>query len=290
MTLTQSSALKRIQTYGQLPTLPEVLARLLAEIEDESSSAEDLTAIITSDPAITARILRLANSAFYGSRFQIDTIQRAVVTVGFEAVKQMTLATTVMDTLSKCRQPCLDPEDFWLHALGSAKAAQLLALSTPRVSMPESCFTAGLLHGLGKYLLSVALGAEYDEVIRQAARDRASVAATERRLLETDHAEVGAWIMRQWGFPAVIVAAVRHVHAPERYNGPFQTEVGVVSVAKDLSRMAEFGDAGEAVDAALDERRLEAVGLQKTDVMEICDTLAVMRDDARTLLGLFQET
>lgn len=290
MTLTQSSALKRVQTHGQLPTLPEVLARILDVLENERSCVEDITAILSSDPVITSRILRLANSAFFGSRYQIDTIHRAVVTVGFEAVKQMTLATTVLDSLAKCRQPCLDPEDFWMHALGSAKAAQLLAFSTRRISMPEACFTAGLLHGLGKFILSMSLGSEYDEVIQQAALEHTSVSAQEQRLLQTDHAEVGGWLMQQWGFPPVIVSAVRFAGEPERYSGPFQREVQIVSLAGTMSRVADFGHAGETVGAVLDEPRIEALGLPVDQVSEVCDTLAIMKDDARTLLGLFQQT
>lgn len=290
MTLTQSSALKRIQTHGQVPTLPEVLTRILEVLEDESSSADDITTIIASDPAITSRILRLANSAFFGSRFQIDTIQRAVVTVGFEAVKQMTLATTVLDSVSRCHQNCLDPEDFWMHSLGSAKAAQLLAFSTRQISMPEACFTAGLLRDLGKFILAINLKHEYAEVLNQAALERVPLHEMERRILQTDHAEVGAWLMQQWGFPTLIMSAVRHVHDPETYDGPYQKEVQIVSIAGEMARVAEFGHAGEPLEPELRESRILTLGLQVAQVIEICDTLAIMRDDARTLLGLFQQT
>lgn len=289
MTLTQSSALKRIQTHGQVPTLPEVLTRILEVLEDESSSIEDITSIIASDPAITARILRLANSAFFGSRFQIETIQRAVVTVGFEAVKQMTLATTVLDSVAKCHQHCLDPEDFWMHSLGTAKAAQFLALSTRQISLPEACFTAGLLRELGKYIMAINLKLEYDEILQQAALERTSLREMEQRVLHTDHTEVGAWLMQQWGFPTVICAAVGYAHNPEAYDGPYQREVRIVSIAGDMARVAQFGQAGEPVVAVLPQERIESLGLQVAQVEEICDTLSIMRDDARTLLGLFQQ-
>ena len=290
MTLTQSNTLKRIQTHGQIPTLPAIMTRVLYVLEDEHSSADDITAILSSDPVITARVLRLANSAFYGSRFQIDSIHRAVVTVGFEAVKQLTLATTVLQSFSPCTQHCLESEDFWMHALGSAKAAQLLAFSTRHISMPEACFTAGLLHDLGKLMLSISLGPEYGEVMRRAAEEPCSLRAMERRLLQTDHAEVGAWLMQQWGFPALIVSAVQHAYTAEWYTGPFQKEVLIVSIASDMARLAGFGHAGETTDAALDSGSVGALGLDVPQVEEICETLAIMKDDARTFLGLFQQT
>jgi HD-like signal output (HDOD) protein len=290
MTLTQSNALKRIQTHGQVPTLPEILIRVLEVLEDEKSSADDITTILSSDPVITARVLRLANSAFFGSRFQIDSIHRAVVTVGFEAVKQLTLATTVLQSFSPCTQHCLDPDDFWMHALGSAKAAQLVALSTRQISMPEACFTGGLLHDLGKLMLAIGLGAEYEEVVRRAGEERCSLRAMEQRMLQTDHAEVGGWLMQLWGFPALIVSAVRHAYTPEWHTGPFKKEVAIVSIASDMARLAGFGDAGETTEPRLDPVVVGSLGLDVPQVEEICETLSIMKDDARTLLGLFQQT
>jgi len=290
MTLTQSNALKRVQTHGQVPTLPEIMIRVLGVLEDEKSSVDDITAILSSDPVITARVLRLANSAFFGSRFQIDSIHRAVVTVGFEAVKQLTLATTVLQSFSPCTQHCLDPDDFWMHALGSAKAAQLVALSARQITMPEACFTGGLLHDLGKLMLAIGLGAEYEDVIRRAAEEPCTLRSMEQRMLQTDHAEVGGWLMQQWGFPALIVAAVRHAHTPEWCTDPFQKEVLIVSIASDMARLAGFGHAGETVEPRLDPNRVATLGLDMSQVEDICEALSIMKDDARTLLGLFQQT
>ena len=289
MTLTQSNALKRIQTHGEVPTLPEIMIRVLDVLEDEHSSADDITAILSSDPVITARVLRLANSAFFGSRFQIDSIHRAVVTVGFEAVKQLTLATTVLQSFSRCPQHCLDPNDFWMHALGSAKAAQLVAFSTRQISMPEACFTGGLLHDLGKLMLSISLGEEYGEVLRRAGEEHCNLRMMEQRMLQTDHAEVGGWLMQQWGFPALIVSAIQHAYTAELYTGPFHKEVLIVSIASDMARQSGFGHAGETTEPALNFDRIGALGLEISQVEEICETLAIMKDDARTLLGLFQQ-
>lgn len=219
MTLTQCEALNRIQSIGRIPTLPSIMARILEALEDKDSSVDDITAILAADPIITARILRLANSPFFGSRFEIDSIHRAVVTVGFEAVKQLALATTVLDSLARKKQSCLDPEDFWMHALGSAKAAQLLAFSARRIAVPEACFTGGLLHDLGKFILALSLPREYGEVLRTVAREKSSMCAIEQEKLNTDHTEVGGWLAERWNFPELIVAAVRYVDQPERYVG-----------------------------------------------------------------------
>jgi HD-like signal output (HDOD) protein len=96
--------------------------------------------------------------------------------------------------------------------------------------------------------------------------------------------------MQQWGFPALIVSAIQHAYTAEWYTGPFQKEVLIVSVASDMARLAGFGDAGETTDAAISPDRIGALGLEMSQVEEICETLAIMKDDARTLLGLFQQT
>lgn len=289
MTISQSEALKRVQSLDRIPTLPEVMTRVLEVLEDETSCAEDITEILAADPIITARILRLANSPFFGSRFEIDSIHRAVVTVGFEAVKQLALATTVLDSLATRPQSALDPEDFWMHALGSAKAAQLLAFSTRQIAMPESCFTGGLLHDLGKYILSLSLGEDYCVVLEDAANEGRPLDETEQRMLRTDHMEVGGWLAGHWNFPEVIVASVQNVGHPYRYVGPFQKEVCIVSLASEMARLSGFGHGGDTSEAQLHEERVEELGLDLDQVSEICDTLATMKGQGRALLGMLQD-
>ncbi|HNT36459.1 MAG TPA: HDOD domain-containing protein, partial [bacterium] len=140
-----------------LPTLPEVMAEILETIADEASSASDLTVLLEQDHAISARVLRLANSAFYGLRTRVDSIRRAVVVIGFDAVRHLALATTVFDALARRQQFALVPEDFWMHSLGAAKAAQIIAGRYCREASSDGCFTAGLLHDLGKYVLALVL-------------------------------------------------------------------------------------------------------------------------------------
>jgi HD-like signal output (HDOD) protein len=289
MTLTQSEALNRIHALGRIPTLPEVMTRVLEVLEDRKSCVDDITAILAADPVITSRILRLANSPFFGSRFEIDSIHRAIVTVGFEAVKQLALATTVLDSLASRPQSSLDPEDFWMHALGSAKASQLLAFSTPQISMPEACFTAGLLHDLGKYILALSLGDDYSAVLNKANESEAPLYLVEQRTLKTDHSEVAGWLAQRWNFPEVIVAAVKHTNEPERYDGPFRKEVFIIAIASDMARIADFGQGGETSGVALNEDRIEHIGLSLEQVSEICDTLGTMREDGRALLGMLQD-
>ncbi len=185
-------------------TLPEVMIKVLETIEDERSSAQDVTALLERDHAISARVLRMANSAFYGLRHEVDSIHRAVVVIGFEAVRDLALATSVVDVLAKRRQTALDPDDFWMHSLGAAKAAHIICQGRIPADKLSGVFTAALLHDLGKSLLAVVLEEEYWGVVQTARSKGAQLRDVERERIDTDHAEVGAWIAEKWHFPPVI--------------------------------------------------------------------------------------
>jgi hypothetical protein len=118
--------LKKLINIEDLPTLPEVKTRILQTIQDDHSSLKDLTAVLELDHSITAHLLRIANSPFYGFSGKISSLKHAVVLLDFEAVEMLAIATSVFSALSRRKQFALDPEDFWMHSLGAAKAAQVL--------------------------------------------------------------------------------------------------------------------------------------------------------------------
>lgn len=289
MSIAQSEAVRRIVPLDQVPTLPEVITRLLSILEDDTSCVEDVTEILAADPVITARILHLANAPFFGSRFEIDNIHRAIVTVGFEAVKHLALATCVLDSMARRPQPCLNAEAFWMHALGTAKAAQLLAFSVRDIPMPEACFTAGLLHDLGKYILAISVPEDYSAVLAAAQREEIALEAAEQRLLNTDHAEVGGWLASHWHFPANIVEPIRYARAPERHRGQHGDTVYIVSLANEVARLAAFGDDGDPSPPLLRDSLLDSLDLQRDEVAGICETLETMKNEARALLGLLRD-
>lgn len=284
--LSRHETLQAMLRCGELPTLPCVMRAILEVVESEESSASDLTEIIESDPAISARLLHLANSAFYGVRFEIATVRRAVVVLGFGAVKQLALATGVLDMLRSKRLAGLDPEDYWMHSLGTAKAAQLLAALHPELHSPEGCFMAGLLHDLGKYAMSIAWEDRYQAVVEQARETQVALSRAERRSFGLDHAEAGAWLLEQWGLPPLISTCVRHHEYPGEYAGAFRMEVGIVGLADALSRVAEYGSAGEPGEADVDCPAFQICAPDQETMQAMIDTLYEGRTAARELLHL----
>ncbi len=273
-----------------LPTLPEVMSKILETVEDEHSSASDLTTLLESDHAISARVLRLANSAFYGLRHKAESVRRAVVVIGFDAVRHLALATAVFDALSQREQFALDPEDFWMHSLGAAKAAQMLCREHCTVRSPEGAFTAGLLHDIGKYTLALVLKEEYREVVQAAQAAGRPLRELELENLNTTHAEVGKWIAAKWRFPALIVDAIGYLDSATTYVGPNKTEVAIVALASDMSRVAGFGYAGDWSELPFDRDLLNFLELTDAIIDDIIAELSQLRDETRQFLNLLSES
>ena len=269
-----------------LPTLPQVISRIIDLTEDETSSAKDLTAILENDHAISARILRLANSPFYGLAHKVDSIGRAVVLLGFDAVRGLALATTVVEMFARRKQSVLTPEDFWMHSFGAAKAAQMLCAKHCQVASREGCFTIALLHDVGKYLFAIILGDQYLAIVSEAQEARRPLHQAERERLGTDHAELGAWLLDKWCFPEAFRDVIAHLYRRPEYSGPYTAELAVVALAGVLSQRAGFGDAGDWLDPEWDEELLEHLGLSVETVDAVLAEVEPYREETWRFLSL----
>ncbi|MBI5537713.1 MAG: HDOD domain-containing protein [Deltaproteobacteria bacterium] len=283
-------ALKRsILELRDLPTLPEVVTRIVRTIEDGASSAADVCAVLEMDHAISARVLRLANSAFYGLSRNIGTMRRAVVVIGFEGVRLLAMATSVYDALGHCRQAVLDPRDFWMHSFGAARAALLISKRARMQECPETHFTAGLLHDFGKYILALAFKQRYVEVLETARQTGAPLCAVERSTLHTTHGEVGAFVARRWQFPERLAETTAMVEGYRSCTSGLRRDVYVVAMADQLSCLAGFGLAGESSPATVDPWLLGALGLDQVEMAQLLEELHAVRDDTECLLEQMRE-
>jgi len=287
--MADSILLARLAQIRDSPTLPQVSAQLQEVIGDKDSSAQDLTAVLESDHAITARVLRLANSAFLGLSHRVDTIRRAVVVLGFDAVHHLALSTAVFETLSRRPQFALDPVDFWMHSLGAAKAAHLLSARVGDVPSQGSCFTAALLHDIGKYLFALVLRDHYGGIVSQAAKSGRPICMVEQQRLGVTHQKAGGWILERWAFPPLIVEIVANLHVAGTYAGAHRLQVVLVALAAELSWLAGFGSAGEPGEARLDHGLLEALELSTEDAEELLEALEAAREDARQFLDVMAQ-
>jgi HD-like signal output (HDOD) protein len=191
-----------------LPAIPVIAARVLAMVRDDEVRIEDLTRTVLADPAMAAKVVKMANSPFYGWRRNIRTIPEAITLLGFNTLKGLVLAAS----LSQVYQPFGPTEKMlWEHASAVAMAARFLAASTRRALMEEA-FLVGLLHDVGKQVLNVFAPRKYEQVASLMIYQGLSASVAERLIFTFAHDEVGGRIVEQWNFPEELVFPVRYHH------------------------------------------------------------------------------
>jgi putative nucleotidyltransferase with HDIG domain len=279
--------MQKLYELEALPTLPQVMEQILETIDDEKSSTGDLTSILECDQAISAQVLRLANSAYYGLPSRVDTIRRAVVLMGFDTVRLLTLATSVIHSFSKKNQKTLDPSDFWMHSFGTAKAAELMVQRYPRLGLTAgACFTGGLLHDIGKYILALAEKDTYNTVYEEAQASSRLIRDVEREHFNTDHAEVGGWVSENWRFPPAIIAMIRDFYKTTDSSGAYVGERRVAHLADRVARLAGFGWAGDPTLLPIAANTANSLGLRHEDVLYLVEKAQESREKTRELLNL----
>jgi putative nucleotidyltransferase with HDIG domain len=253
-----------------LPTIPPVLTGIIALIDDDRAGAKKLVELIERDQALTARLLRLANSAFFGQARKVSTIPRAVLLLGFSTVRNLALGVKVWDTLGTgvSRK---ELEALWTHAVQVAAAARVLARQQRQVN-PDEAFTTGLLHDVGQLVLALRFKELYWETAQKATSTEHRV-GLEQSTLGVDHAEVGSWLLEAWNLPAIMVEAVRRHHDTEAKTGL----AGTIQVASRLAHRTDFKTGTLADDGA---PILQAAGLSpeewQTAVAEVVQNAALL--------------
>lgn len=199
------------QLTGDLPPMPHVASEALRKIAEPDTSAEEIQKILAKDPALAARVLKLANSSFYARSRTIATLRDAVVVIGLKTVRTLVLASITRDLFDPFG---LTEKLLWEHAVGCGLAARTLAVSL-RFSRAEECFLAGLLHDVGKMILLTHHPEPMRRIIQDVYNDPdLSFAALERDAFGFDHAEVGRLLATKWRFPEEIAEAIGCHHRP----------------------------------------------------------------------------
>ena len=230
-----------------LPTLPECFFRLQRVLANERSGAGDLERVIKPDPALTANLLRVANSAFFNCPRKVTGIRHAIVLMGsrqvYEAAASASFAMVIPGNLLGYG---IRASEFWLHSMSVAMIGQRLAKEL-RLEASEQTYTAGLLHDIGKLVIGVFLADSAREVMHLMRDGELSFVQAEHQALGTDHAMVGGTLAERWRLPREVVSVVRHHHLPdEGVPSQCQQLVDLVHVADGLSHSLGYGsDVGE---------------------------------------------
>jgi len=230
---------KRLEQLDDFPTLPQSLQQVLNELEAQEATAASLERIIGDDPMLTARILRVANSPAYGVAHEISSVARAVMVLGFEEVRNLVVALSLTGSFSVD----LSNDEFamgqlWLHLVGTAKAAQMLACHVPGLK-PDEMFTAGLIHDLGRVLACLYFEDELRN-IRDTCRDEGISMLEAEHRHGLAHTEIGAYITVKWGFSELLASVVRYHHTPTA-AGEHERAASLIFLADGMAKKLGLG-------------------------------------------------
>jgi len=212
----QDVAQRILKEVRDLPPFSAIANRALKLTNDPRSSAVDISRVISYDPAFTARVLRMANSAYYGFARKVTTVSEAIVILGYETLKSVVLALTLQKFYDReVHGYGLEKGDLWKHSVGCALAARLIATQV-RYKSIEEAFVAGLLHDVGKVILNQYVRDEIDVIIELSGSQGLSFAEAEKKVLGFDHQDIGSKVAEKWNFNEKIVEAIRCHHRPDR--------------------------------------------------------------------------
>lgn len=275
-----------VKGIAHIATLPDITVSIIEIVENPSSSAQDLNKVISNDPALSARILKVVNSAFYGLPRQIGSINRAISLLGLNAVKNLAIAASLAKLFKGgALGSRFDAKDLWSHSVAVAAIAKHIA-TTLRMSFADEAFLAGLIHDIG---IMVELQAERDKlaaVVQKMEFDKdgkptSDFIAIERATLGCDHGVYGAALCEAWKFPKNFTHVCGHHHDPRQLPPDLRTMAWIVHIADRLAVSTQ--KKGFRMDVSccdIPDEAIAAIGLSAEGLHQIKIALPAMLDGA----------
>lgn len=259
-----------VAAVGELSSLPEVYYRAQELLADPSTDSADLGRVIGIDTAMTAKLLRLVNSAFYGLPRRIGSIDHAVSLVGRQSLSELILASVVMDSFSRLSVELVDMSTFWHHSVYTALVAKSLARRS-RMLNSERMFTAGLLHDVGQLILYQSEPELSAQILQEAPATDEGVYQTEMQLLGFSHADVGAALMEQWQLPQWLSESIECHHSPA-LSAHYPLESSILHLANAIANQEEPGRNNiEGCSTQMDPQALRLTGFCADDSAALID-------------------
>lgn len=257
---------------GRLPTLPASVRAVMDACDTAECDSRDVARLVLADQGLTANLLKLANSAAYGHRRRVTTVTDAVVIMGLSAVRSLAISSHTAQLLERSLPGYgMGRGALWRHSLSVAFLSR--RLSGGAGTAAEEAFVAGLLHDVGKVVLSDALGDAFDELTRAAQSGRCALCDSERDMLGFDHADLGARIAATWGFPERLVEVIGLHHRPEEAASAPDL-ASCVALADTIEHALAAGIGPGDIHHLADPAHLETLAVGETDLCRLITEMA----------------
>jgi putative nucleotidyltransferase with HDIG domain len=244
-----------------LPSLPSLYVEIMEALQSPNSSLKEVGKIISKDIGMTAKILQMVNSAFFGLSKQVSDPSQAVNLLGIETIKSLVLSIQIFSQFDQEKCPSFSLDRLWNHSMLTGSFAKLIAKEEDQeVSIVWDSYTAGMLHDLGKLMLSTNSYEQYQSVLSVAENETRSIWEVEQEMFGISHAEVGAYLIGLWGLRDSIVEAIAYHHSPDRCVGREFAPLTAVHVADALTLKGRDNQLGETA-SHVDSNYLAQIGV-----------------------------
>lgn len=273
-----------LQSITHMPSFPAVIHRVLELVENPKTSAKDVVEVIQYDQATTANVLRVCNSAYFGPRKPVHSLNEALVRIGFNQLMEIVLSKGTASFFTRaCQGYHLEAGELRRHSVASAILSQILAQQIQKETSPLQ-FTTALLHDIGKLALSEFVRESFEEIRTLVRERKISFLEAEKEILGIDHAELGARIAEQWEFAPGIVAGIRFHHTP--FQAPdFQDLVSMVHLCDVVALLTGFGGGADGLSYHGHKEIMQRFGLQEKHLERVISELDDRLKEAETLLN-----
>lgn len=231
-----------IKSSGDFKVLPLVARKIIELLQSENTSALDISDVLEKDQLITAKVLRMSNSAFFGARSEVTSLRQAIVMLGFNAIKDIVMTVS---TKSLNKSFGMTEQMMWNHSVGTAIGARVIGKRVSK-EIEELAFIGGLMHDFGKIVMNNASPQIYAEVMMAVYNEGVEAIGAEMKLFGYDHAEIGSEVLQQWGFPEIYVVILADHHLHRRELSDIEDEftakgVACINLANNVSRRLGIG-------------------------------------------------
>lgn len=268
----------------KLVSLPDIYYRLEETIVDPTSTMEVIADLLRSDPDLCARMLRMANSAFYSFPTRIETIERAVGTIGLRQIRELVLVTAVVKAFEGIPPGTVNMETFWEHSIAVGLMARELG-QRAGLANADGFYIPGLLHDIGRLVMYLKLSGLMRELLERQKTERQSLFHMETEILDYSHADIGARLLELWNLPRSIWEPVGKHHEPDQ-SDEYQLATCAIHLADAWVNTHRIGRSGDDMELLIDEVALHRIDIDSERISEI-GQIAVQqtRDVARLFMS-----